>query len=112
MMNDIEQLYRGLDMEYLLTGCGIVIIALGVNIRLMHQKLKNMQKQIKELIKENDIQKAVNEKNNEDIGFKTDKNLIITFANDALCQSLGFNKEELKAFCNGHIADFKNIFSG
>ena len=95
MMNDIEQLYRGLDMEYLLTGCGIVIIALGVNIRLMHQKLKNMQKQIKELIKENDIQKAVNEKNNEDVGFKTDKNLIITSANEALCRELGFKPEDL-----------------
>lgn len=54
-----------------------------------------MQLQIKKLIKENDLQKAANENSNEDICFKTDKNLIITFANDALVRELGFKNEEL-----------------
>ena len=62
-----------------------------------------MQLQIKELIKENDTQKAVNENTNEDICFKTDKNLNITFVNDALLRELGFAKESLLSLI--HISE-------
>ena len=61
-----------------------------------YKKLKTIQQQLKELLQETSAQASDNSQTpTDDMNFKTDKDLIITFANDALCQNLGFNKEEL-----------------
>lgn len=82
-------------MIYLIILCIVFIFSLLGICLWQHIRLKTMQRQIKELIKENDTQKAVNENTNEDICFKTDKNLKITFVNDSLLRELGFAKEKL-----------------
>ena len=61
----------------------------------MRKKIKSMQMQIKELIKEAEIPQNLQTKTSDDICFKTDKNLTINYVNDALCQKLGFLKDEL-----------------
>lgn len=61
-----------------------------------YKKLKTLQQQLKELLQETSAQTSDKPQTpTEDMNFKTDKELIITFANDTLCQSLGFKKEEL-----------------
>lgn len=82
-------------MIYLVIILAIVIVGFSIYCFLMLKKLKEMRLQLKRLIKENDIQKVVNESTNEDITFKTDKNLVINIANDALFRELGFKKEDL-----------------
>lgn len=61
-----------------------------------YKKLKTQQQQLKELLQETSAQASDKPQTpTDDMNFKTDKDLIITFANDALCQSLGFTKEDL-----------------
>mgnify|MGYP002751605367 CR=1 FL=1 len=100
-------------MVYLIIISVLFIIALLGATFWQAKKLKAMQRQIKELIKENDTQKAVNENTNEDICFKTDKNLVITFVNDSLLRELGFKKEELigKSIFGTLLEDNEAIFS-
>lgn len=77
------------------------------------KKIKGMQRQIRELIKENDKQKAVNDNINEDICFKTDKELNLTFVNDALIKKLEFKRENLigKSIFGTLLDDNKAIIS-
>lgn len=73
----------------------VALILIGICV-WQYKKLKTLQLQLKELLQETSAQ--ISDKPQtlaEDMNFKTDTNLIITFANDALCQSLGFKKEEL-----------------
>lgn len=100
-------------MIYLIILSTIFIICLLGATYWQYKKLKAMQQQIKELIKENDTQKVANENNKEDVCFKTDKNLIIIFVNDALTRELGFKKEELigKSIFGSLLEDNEAIFS-
>lgn len=82
-------------MGYLFAVLLIFLIIMTVHILMMRKRLKVLSKQIKELIKENDTQKANTATADEDICFKTDKNLNITFANEALARELGFKKDTL-----------------
>lgn len=82
-------------MIYGLSTAIVVIIALIIKIVLMYRKLKGVKSQLKELIKENDSQQEILKKKNEEIAFKTDKELIITSATEALTQELGFKAEDL-----------------
>lgn len=82
-------------MGYLFAVSVIFIIIMAVLMLMTRKRLKVLNKQIKELIKENDVQKTAAKTADEDICFKTDKNLIITFANEALNRGLGFKKEAL-----------------
>lgn len=82
-------------MGYLFAVSLIFIIIMAVYMLMMQKRLKVLNKQIKELIKENDAQKTGAASSDEDICFKTDKNLTINFANDALTRALGFKKEAL-----------------
>lgn len=100
-------------MIYLIILCAVFISTLLGTTLWQYKKLKAMQLQIKELIKENDTQKAISENTNEDICFKTDKNLNITFVNDALLRELGFAKESLigKSIFGTLLEDNENIIS-
>ena len=61
-----------------------------------YKKLFALQLQLKELLSEKASQSDEKAQTlTDDMNFKTNTNLIITFANDALCQNLGFKKEEL-----------------
>lgn len=61
-----------------------------------YKKLKTLQLQLKELLQETSAQTSDKpQTSTDDMNFKTNKELIITFANETLCQSLGFTKEEL-----------------
>ena len=63
---------------------------------VLYKKLSALQLQLKELLSEKTSQSDEKAQTlTDDMSFKTDKDLIITFANDALCQNLGFKKEEL-----------------
>ena len=63
---------------------------------VLYKKLFALQLQLKELLSEKTSQSYEKAQTlTDDMSFKTDKDLIITFANDALCQNLGFKKEEL-----------------
>lgn len=82
-------------MIYLVMISAITIVGLAGACFWMLKKMNEMRVQIKTLIKENDVPKTVCESTNEDITFKTDKNLIINTANDALYRELGFTKDEI-----------------
>ena len=80
---------------------GIIILAVVTLVLLgicfvQYKKLKTLQLQLKELLQETSAQ--TEEKPQplvDDMNFKTDKNLVIIFVNDSLCQNLGFTKEAL-----------------
>lgn len=82
-------------MGYLFGTAVIFLIIIGVYTLLMRTRLKVLSHRVKELIKENDLLKTVEKNHNEDICFKTDKNLIINFVNEALYSDLNFRKEDL-----------------
>lgn len=73
----------------------VALILIGICF-WQYKKLKTLQLQLKELLQETSAQASDKPQTpTDDMNFKTDKDLIITFANDTLCQSLGFTKEEL-----------------
>ncbi len=73
----------------------VTLIVIGICF-WQYKKLKTLQLQLKEFLQETSAQTSDKPQDTtDDMNFKTDKNLIITFANDALCQNLGFKKENL-----------------
>ena len=73
----------------------VTLVLLGICL-VQYKKLKALQLQLKELLQETSAQAEDQPQPlTDDMNFKTDKDLIITFVNDALCQNLGFAKEEL-----------------
>ena len=79
-----------------LISLAIISLVLIVLCFVLYKKLFALQLQLKELLSEKTSQSDEKAQTlTDDMSFKTDKDLIITFANDALCQNLGFKKEEL-----------------
>ena len=79
-----------------LISLAIISLILIVLCFVLYKKLFALQLQLKELLSEKTSQSYEKAQTlTDDMSFKTDKDLIITFANDALCQNLGFKKEEL-----------------
>ena len=79
-----------------LISLAIISLILIVLCFVLYKKLFALQLQLKELLSEKTSQSDEKAQTlTDDMSFKTDKDLIITFANDALCQNLGFKKEEL-----------------
>lgn len=79
-----------------LISLAIISLILIVLCFVLYKKLFALQLQLKELLSEKASQSDEKAQTlTDDMSFKTDKDLIITFANDALCQNLGFKKEEL-----------------
>lgn len=80
-------------MGYLFSVAAVLIVILCIYILMIRKRLKILNRRVKELIKENDVQHP--ETTDSEICFKTDKNLNITHVNDALCKTLGFEKDKL-----------------
>lgn len=83
----------GVLMGYLFSIAIVLIVVLCTYILMIKKRLKVLNRRIKELIKENDSQHPEN--SNSEICFKTDRNLNITYVNEALCHELGLDNNKI-----------------
>ncbi len=80
--------------------CGL-IVSICVNllllalVLLLRNKFKQTNRNLKELIKENDTQQSTPQATNGDIYFKINKDFNITFINESGADSLGYMSQEL-----------------
>ena len=71
--------------------CGV----LAVYALFLNRRLTVLQKNLKELLQENERQTTQNSPTLSDIYFKVDRDMIITYVNDATLKITGFGKDEL-----------------
>lgn len=72
-----------------------IICVLIIYMTVLQVKLHKVKKNLKELLVENDTQTTIIQQQQKDIYFKTDLDFMITYANDATFNILGFTPEEL-----------------
>lgn len=72
-----------------------VICILTIYIVILQKKLYKTKKNFKELLLENDTQATLIQQQQKDIYFKTDLDFMITYANEATFNILGFTPDEL-----------------
>lgn len=78
-------------MIYILLICAL---ELGYILFLL-QRIRTLKQNIKELLQENDKQVSIQAPSLNDMYFKVDQDMLITFVNDATLHATGFSEEEL-----------------
>ncbi len=83
-------------MIYALICTSICLIGSLIAVGILFYKNKTLQHQLKELLQENEAkQNPAKDKKSDDIVFKTDKDLVLTYVSESLCKQLGYKEKEL-----------------
>lgn len=95
-MLESETYWDEVNMIYMaLAFLALIILLLTAYILLLRNKLKQVNRNLKELIKENDNQQSNPQSTSGDIYFKVDKDFNITFINESGADVLGYLPQNL-----------------
>lgn len=89
--SDYSTTFKDCAMIYVLIIC---VLELGY-ILFLARKIRILKQNIKELLQENDKQTSIQAPSLSDMYFKVDRDMLITFVNEATLKATGFSEEEL-----------------